>query len=112
MAALAPATAFAQPALPDTIATLEPPHLISNGLVPYPEGGRGKATVLLTMTVNANGSVRSAVPFETNEPFSSAATHAALAWRYDPAIRNGKPVASRIRVEIVFEPRAPVPSTA
>ncbi len=86
---------------------LEPPRLLSELDVPYPAKGQGEADVLLTVTVNADGTVRSAVPTETNEPFSSVAVQAALAWRYVPATRGGNPVAARIRVEISFHPPAP-----
>jgi hypothetical protein len=61
--------------------------------------------------VNADGTVRSAVPAEVNEPFSSAAVQAALGWRYEPATRGGKPVAARIRVEIRFHPPISAPNT-
>ncbi len=99
-------TAAAQPA------ALVPPRLLTEQSVSYPADGKGTAEVLLTITVNADGSVRSAAPVETNEPFSGAAARAALAWRYEPANRGGKPVAARIRVQIVFHPPAPAPAPA
>jgi TonB family protein len=89
---------------------LEPPRLLSELSVPYPADGQGEADVLLTVTVNADGTVRSAVPAQANEPFSSVAVQAALAWRYQPATRGGRPVAARIRVEITFQ--APAPASA
>src|SRR6185436_6257836 len=72
----------------------------------YPEGASGDATVVLTLTVNADGTVQSAVPLQDDEPFSSQAVGAALAWTFDAATRNGSPVAAKIRVEVIFrEPR-------
>ena len=103
------AAASAQPVAPSD-AVLEPPHLVSDATVPYPPNGRGEAAVLLTVTVNADGSVRAAVPTEPAEPFADAAVRAALAWRYQPALRGGKPVAARIRVEILFHPPAAAPA--
>jgi hypothetical protein len=92
-------------------ATLEPPRLLSDLDVPYPAEGTGEADVLLTVTVNADGTVRSAVPAEENEPFSGVAVRAALGWRYQPAMRGGNPVAARIRVEISFHPPEPPPAS-
>ncbi len=84
-----------------------PPRLASEAVAPYPEGAHGEVVVLLTLTVNADGSVRSATPAEPNEPFSSVAVNAAQAFRFQPATRAGKPVASVIRFEVVF--REPEP---
>ena len=85
------------------------PKLLSDPVVPYPEGASGDVTVVLTITVNVDGSVRSAVPAEERAPFSALATEAALTWRFDPATRDGVPLASKIRIEVVFH--APVPPT-
>lgn len=92
-------------------AGLVAPVLRSDPTVAYPEGAKGDATVMLIVTVNADGSVRASVATETNEPFSSRAVAAALAWRFDPAMRDGTPVAARVRVEVIFHapvPRAPL----
>ncbi len=101
---------------PQEPAPVVPPKLLSEASVAYPEGATGDATVLLVLTVGADGSVQSAVPTEPNAPFSSRAADAALAWRFDPATRGGKPVASKIRIEIVFHapvviPAEPAPTT-
>jgi TonB family protein len=87
-----------------------PPKLISEAAVAYPEGASGDATVVLTLTIAADGSVRDAVPVLTAEPFSSAAVVAARDWRFEPATRNGAPIASKIRFEVVFH--APVVEAA
>jgi TonB family protein len=108
----APPSISAQQAVPRATAALEPPHLLSEATVPYPDGARGEATVVLQITVNVDGTVRSAAPLDVNEPFSGAAVRAALGWRYEPATRNGKPVASRIRVEVVFRPPQQPPPEA
>jgi TonB family protein len=109
VAALAFVTSMglAQASPPATPAALEPPRLVSETTVPYPEGAHGNGIVVLAIVVNADGTVRSAVPVDGNEPFSSAASRAAMTWRYEPATRGGKPVASRVRVEIDFRPPAP-----
>jgi TonB family protein len=110
--ALASAAANAQPAPPTPLAaSLEPPHLLGQPTVPYPEGALGEAAVLLTITVNVDGTVRAVTPGQSTEPFASAAVRAALGWRYDPAKRDGKAVAARIRVEVLFRPPATPTST-
>jgi len=76
--------------------------------VPYPAGATGDATVALTVTVNVDGTVRSAIPAEPNEPFSSQAAQNALGWRFEPATRDGQPVAARVRLEVIFR----TPATA
>lgn len=87
-----------------------PPQLISDAVVPYPADAHGDATVVLTLTVNADGSVRRAVPNTTNEPFSSLAVAAAQAFQFKPATRAGKAVAVVIRFEIVFREPTPEPA--
>jgi len=84
-----------------------PPKLLSEAAVAYPEGASGDATVVLTLTLAPDGSVREAVPVLVVEPFSSAAAAAARTWQFEPAMRNGAPVAAKIRFEVVFH--APVP---
>jgi TonB family protein len=86
---------------------LAAPTLLSDASVAYPSGATGDATVVLTITVNADGSVRSAAAAEANEPFSSVAVRAALGFRFEPAMRDGKPLAARIRIQLTF--RAPEP---
>jgi len=78
----------------------------------YPEGASGDATIVLTLTIGADGTVRAAVPVQEDEPFSSAAVQAARTWTFEPATRNGTPIAAKIRFEVVFhapEPEPPPP---
>ncbi len=106
-------TVHAQPAPPVPAGALVAPFLRSDPTVAYPAAAKGDATVMLVVVVNADGSVRSAVASETNEPFSSRAAATALAWRFDPATRDGKTIAARIRVEVIFRaPAPPAPPTA
>ncbi len=50
-----------------------PPHLAMQPNVPYPAQAKGDASVLLRLTINADGSVRDAQVTEGAEPFASAA---------------------------------------
>lgn len=85
-----------------------PPKLLGDANVPYPEGGTGDATVVLVVVIGPEGEVRSAAPETETPPFSEHAARAALSFRFEPALRSGKAVASKIRIEVVFrEPESP-----
>jgi hypothetical protein len=100
-------TALAEPPpAPTVLPPVLAPKLLSDPSVSYPEGAHGDATVTLILTINADGTVRQAIPETTNEPFSSQATGAALGWQFAPAMRAGTPVVAKIRFEITFH--APV----
>ncbi|XXX80090.1 TonB-dependent receptor [Sorangium sp. So ce134] len=86
---------------------LVPPKPLTPLGADYPAGAHGDATVRLVLTVNADGTVRSAVAEEGSEPFASAAVAAATSFRFAPATRNGAPVAAKIRVEVRFTEAAP-----
>ena len=85
-----------------------PPRLLSDPNLPYPAGTFGDVTVVLTLVVNADGSVRSAEPLEVHEPFSGNASRAAKEFVFEPATRDGKTVAAKIRIEVVFREPEPV----
>jgi TonB-dependent Receptor Plug Domain/Gram-negative bacterial TonB protein C-terminal len=98
------------------------PRLISSAEVAYPTGANGDAVVTLVVTINADGTVRSARATAGQEPFSSAAIQASLGWRFEPATRAQHAVASIIRLEIEFkdskkqpearpDPKSPTDST-
>jgi TonB family protein len=96
---------------PESAGQIVPPRLASSASVPYPEGASGSATVVLSVTVNADGSVRSARAVEGEEPFASAAAEAAASWRFEPAERDGRAVAATVRFEVTFTPPSPPPET-
>jgi TonB family protein len=111
--ALALATPRSARAAPDAPAVpVVPPVLTSTAEVPYPDGATGTASVVLVVTVNADGTVRDASVETPNPPFSDAAIAAARGWHYTPALRDGKPVAAKIKVAIAFQPPVvePVPA--
>jgi len=112
-------TALAQNApepTPSAAHSVEPtiaPRPMSDLAVAYPEGATGDANVVLTLTVERDGSVSAATPNQSNEPFSSRAVSAALTWHFLPATRGGVPVRVRIRFEVAFHPPPPPePETA
>ena len=73
--------------------------------VPYPEGARGDAVVVLEILVDEEGRVSESRVIAGAEPFLTAAKAARLA--FDPATRNGKPMRARLRIEIPFHDARP-----
>ena len=110
-----PARVLAQPSEP-TSATpappapaIVPPRLAMQPEVAYPPNAKGDASVILRLTINADGSVRDAQAAEGDEPFTSVAASAAMTWRFEPATRDGRPVASVVRFAVSFvEPQPAV----
>jgi TonB family protein len=100
----------ARPAAADAAAVVVPPQLVSEAVVAYPAGAHGDAVVVLTLTVNTDGSVRAVTALEPNEPFSGAAVTAARAFRFTPATRGGKPVAVVIHFQLDFHEPKPEPA--
>jgi hypothetical protein len=110
---LATSIARAQPApapAPPPRHTLVPPRLVSEPDVPYPAGAHGDTNVYLDVTIDRAGRVVDAKPLAEHEPFSGAAARAVRAWKYEPALRDGAPVAAKIRVELDFHEPRPAPA--
>ncbi|HEY3499346.1 MAG TPA: TonB-dependent receptor plug domain-containing protein, partial [Polyangiaceae bacterium] len=84
-----------------------PPRLIGDAIALYPEDASGDATVVLVVTVGADGTVESAIATEAQPPFSEAAELAARSFRFTPATRAGRAVAAKIRLELHFQDPAP-----
>lgn len=85
---------------------MEPPKALSLE-ISYPEGATSSGTVLLELTVDAAGQVSDAalVAGSKVDPVLAAAALAqAKAFRFEPALRGGRPVAARIRVALDFTP--------
>ena len=92
---------------PPAPAGLVPPSAVETP-VAYPAGAMGGAEIVLEITVTAAGEVTQAKVVSGAPPFDDAALAAARNWRFTPAIREGRPVAARIRYTVRFEP-APEP---
>ena len=70
-------------------------------------------TVPLVLTVRADGSVSAVELTAPGDPtYDFAARARALTWHFTPALRDGVPVASRIRSELRFLAPAPSPAPA
>ena len=94
-----PATSADAPGVP-----VMPPRQRAAPAADYPEGASGDGVVVVTVTVGIDGAVDDVKVASGDEPFASAAVSAAKGWTFDPATRDGKPVAARIKMEILFHP--------
>jgi TonB family protein len=95
-------------ASPAAAQSLVPPRLVESSAPIYPAGAEGDATVTLSVVVNRDGTVRDASATRGDEPFVSTAIETVRKYRFEPATRDGQPVAATIRFEVTFT--APVPS--
>jgi TonB family protein len=87
-----------------------PPHRLDAAEVPYPPGGKGDATVVLVVVVDASGDVTSVTVREGSPPFVDAATAGVRSWRFAPATRDDVPVPARIVATVGFHaPPLPAP---
>lgn len=101
-------SAFAQPS-----ADVKPPVVVQHVDAVYPPSAlaeRKHTDVVLAVTVDVDGHVSKADVIQSGgSDLDEAAVVAARQWTFEPALRDGKPVASRIRVPFHFAPPAPPP---
>jgi TonB family protein len=100
--------AGAQPQAPVVV----PPRLVQDSPAHYPDqalrdGVHDKVTVQLVLEIDTSGHVKSAtVDPPQGHGFDEAAASAASTLVFDPATRNGAPVAAKIRFSYTFDPPA------
>jgi hypothetical protein len=89
--------------------------------VEYPAGATGIQDCTLELVLDAQGVTTDAQALDCPEPsFAAAAAAAARSWRFEPATRDGVPIAARIRWQVHFEetieevpaPEEPAPAAA
>ena len=92
-----------RPVVPDRMA---PPSFPRQA---FEQGLSGK--VVLRVEVDAQGAVSDVRVLSASNPgvFEESAVTAARTWTYQPALRNGKPVAAAVRIPVTYEfdPSAP-----
>src|SRR6267143_1666052 len=105
----ATAVALAAPAGAQQIT---PPQPVETPPAVAPEGGNQAATVVLLVTVGADGTAREVSVAQSASPaLDAAAVAAVLRWKFKPALRDGQPFEARVRIPFRFEAAAPpVPS--
>jgi TonB family protein len=87
-----------------------PPRLDPPPVMPYPKGAQGDAEVTLILTIAKDGQVQSAEVEAGAEPFASAAKETAASWRFEPATREGRSVAAKIRFAVTFHGEKTTPA--
>jgi TonB family protein len=94
-------------------ASATPPVVLQHVDAEYPASAlpqRKHADVVVAVTVDADGHVSKVEVLQSGGPdLDEAATVAVRQWIFTPAMRGGKPVASRIKVPFHFAPPAPAP---
>lgn len=101
--ALAPSIAAADEGVrPTPAANVVAPRLVRGGNVPYPDDGTGDTEVVLELLVAKDGSVQDARVIAGADPFAAAALAGSRAFVFEPATRNGEPVAAKIRLAVGF----------
>jgi TonB family protein len=102
----------APPAAPAP-ANVTPPVVLTHVDAVYPASAlteRKHSDVLVAVTVDVDGHVSKVDVLQSGGPdLDEAATVAVRQWTFTPAMRDGKPVASRIKVPFHFAPPAPAP---
>ncbi len=108
-------------AAPERIATAQPgqseavtpPTVLTHVDAEYPPSAlqqRKHGDVIVAPTVDIDGHVSKVDVLESGGPdLDEAAIVAVRQWTFSPALRGGKPVASRIRIPFHFAPPAPAP---
>jgi vitamin B12 transporter len=83
-----------------------PPQLIAQSEPVYPPEAlaqRIEASVLLALTIDTTGAVNDVQVLEpAGHGFDEAVAEAARSWRFSPALKDGQPVAARIRSRYTF----------
>jgi TonB family protein len=114
LSALGLVTALAAPAAAQGGHEVTPPSVVQHVDAVYPPSAlptREHADVVLALTVDVDGHVSKVDVLESSgaADLDEAAVVAARQWTFVPAKRDGKSVASRIKVPFHFAPPAPPP---
>lgn len=84
-----------------------PPRAISTQIPVYPQKWRNlgiAGSVVTTFTVGTDGNVSNPSVLGSPSPdLTVLVLHAIMQWTFKPALKNGVPVAARLRQEIKFE---------
>lgn len=92
--------------VPARAETLTPPKVLHAVKAEYPPeaaASEREADVVVIATVSATGEVTAVeVSEHAGDPFDDVAVAAAKQWRFTPALRNGKPIESQVRIPFHF----------
>lgn len=96
----------------DATSGIVKPRLLESREPPYPDGGRGDASVVLSVLIGEDGRVTEVQVRAGQAPFDAAAQAAVASWRFAPAMRDNVPVRARVMVKVSFVEPAPSPAPA
>lgn len=100
---------------PPPPSTEEPPRIKHQAPPIYPDVPKAKqkpVDVVVHVEVDAGGSpANPRVISQANPPFDDLATASVLEWTFEPARKDGQPVASHLNVTVHFDPNATVGET-
>jgi TonB family protein len=89
--------------------TMNPPELTKPVSPQYPvslQNANVSGSVTLVLIIDPEGNVRDANAFRSSHPLlANACLKVAPAWEFNPATRNERPIASRVRITIPFKTR-------
>jgi len=109
-----PEVVTAQPETKAPAPALVPPELVENTEPEFPESEKvegARARVELRLSIDERGEVSEVeVTKSGGDAFDAAATAAAKRLRFNPARRDGQPIAARIPFRFDFEYQAPKPA--
>jgi TonB family protein len=88
---------------------ITPPKRQDKAGAVYPPDGKGDATVVLALVVDAEGAVSDVAVREGPSPFVEAAVAAVRTWRFAPATRGDTPIAARIAAVVTFHAPSQAP---
>jgi TonB family protein len=88
--------------------TLVAPRLVSAPEVPYPEGAKGDAEVVLRLVIDESGAVADVKIESGEEPVATRAVEGVKSFRVEPATRDGVPMKAQIRYKLSFTEPKPV----
>lgn len=95
-------------ATPAEAQQMTPPQPLETPAAIAPEGGNEAATVVLLVTIGADGAVRDvSVAQSAGSALDAAAVAAILRWKFKPALRDGQPFEARVRIPFRFEAASP-----
>ncbi len=100
--ALTVALLVAPRAWAEPLPRITPPRPTAPFAARYPSGAEGSAEVVIELVVNHAGAITESRVVEGAPPFAALALAAVRATPFEPALRDGAPVPSRIRVKVSF----------
>jgi TonB family protein len=81
-----------------------PANVSKTGNIPYPTSSLDAGVVTLSVTLDKTGQVIAVGILRDISSVSGPAAAAVRSWTYSPAKLNGKPVASTLTINIVYDP--------